>query len=107
MTCNEIREKLPLYIHGDLPAGEAAQVKQHCESCPTCRKELASLRQVGRLLDAVSAPRVEVNLAQVYAEAMQQQARRARRWRRATIALAGVAALLVLVFGLKLEVSVQ
>jgi anti-sigma factor RsiW len=107
MTCNEIREKLPLHLHGDLPAEETALVKHHCETCLACRKELAALRAVGRLLDAAPMPRAEVNLAQVYAEAMQQQARRARRWRRATIALAGVAALALLVFGLKLEVSVQ
>jgi anti-sigma factor RsiW len=107
MTCNEIREKLPLHLHGDLPAQESGLVKQHCEACPVCRKELATLQQVGHLLDAVPTPRVEVNLAQVYALTVQQQAQRMRRWRRATIALAGVAALLLLVFGLKPQVTVQ
>jgi hypothetical protein len=107
MTCNEIREKLPLHLHGDLPAAEAAQVKQHCETCPICRKELESLRQVGHLLDSVSTPQAHVNISQIYAEALQRQVRRARIWRRAALGLAGLAALALLVFGLKLEVRVQ
>jgi len=107
MTCNEIREKLPLHLHGDLSAADAAQVKQHCETCPTCRGELQSLRQVGHLLDSVSTPQAHVNISQIYAEALQRHVRRARIWRRAALGLAGVAALAFLVFGLKLQVSVQ
>jgi anti-sigma factor RsiW len=107
MTCNEIREKLPLYLHDDLPAGETAQIKLHCEGCPACRKELAALRQVGQLLDSGATPRTQVNISQIYSEALQRQVRRARSWRRAALGLAGVAAMALLVFGLKLEVSVE
>src|SRR5260370_34587 len=67
MDCNEIRDRLPLFLHDDLPANEAASIKEHCATCPACRKEYASMQQLRRMLDALPTPRVEINLAQIYA----------------------------------------
>jgi len=107
MDCNEIRDRLPLFLHDDLAAGETASIKDHCDSCPACRKEYASMQQLRRFLDGLPTPRVEINLARIYAGATRRQEMRMRRWRRATYALVGVAAMMLLVFGLKLEVRLQ
>ncbi|MFL5244638.1 MAG: anti-sigma factor family protein [Gemmataceae bacterium] len=106
MNCNQVREFLPLLLYGDLSAEEAA-VTKHFATCPACQKEYAALQKLRGLLDAEPAPSIKVNLGSVYAEAARRQEVRLRRWRRATYALVGVAAMLFIIFGLKLEVHVQ
>ena len=55
MTCSDIRDRLPLLLYGDLAGTERNAVDAHLAGCPACGKELAALRQVGRLLDEPSA----------------------------------------------------
>ena len=47
---------LQAYFDAELDEPTAAGVQAHCEQCPACRKELAELEQVGRLLAGVPAP---------------------------------------------------
>ena len=44
MSCRRIDKLLPLYAGGDLPAKKAAKVRAHAAACPSCRREIDSLR---------------------------------------------------------------
>lgn len=46
MTCN--RERLSLYLDGDLDAIDRRGMEDHLSRCPSCRRELRSLRSVDR-----------------------------------------------------------
>jgi hypothetical protein len=96
MNCADVRLRLPALLYGDLPPGEADEVRQHLGRCDRCRDEHASLSRVRRLLDEVPAPAVTVDLPQLYREAAEQQARRLRRWRRVACASLAAAAAVVL-----------
>src|SRR5262245_7783395 len=107
MNCSQARDRLPGLLYGDLPAAEAAAVEDHLAGCPACRNEHAALRGVRRALDALPAPPVEVDLPRLYRAEADRRARQLRRWRRAAVALAGAAAVLLLVVGLRLELRVE
>jgi hypothetical protein len=108
MNCPDVRACLPDLVYGDLGPAEAAAAEEHLAKCPACRRELAGLRAVRRLLDATPAPPVAVDVGAVYRQSAERQALSARRWRRvacaAAVLLAGVTALAV---GLRLEVRVE
>jgi hypothetical protein len=108
MNCADVRLRLPALLYGDLPPGEADEVRQHLARCGYCRKEYAALEQVRRLLGAAPAPAVTVDLPRLYREAAEQQAGRARRWRRAAWASLAAAAAVVLVLLLsRLELRID
>jgi hypothetical protein len=107
MNCDRAREHLPLLVYGDLAPEDAVAVENHLEGCPACRNELAALRQLRQALDAVPEPVVRVDLPRLYARAAWERERQVRRWRRMALAFGAVAALVLLAFGLKLEVRVQ
>jgi anti-sigma factor RsiW len=107
MNCSDVRARLPALLYGDLGPEEKARLDQHLTACPACRRELAALSQVRRLLEAVPAPAVEVDLPQLYHQLADRQASRARCWQRAAVALGGVAALVALALGLHLEVRLE
>jgi hypothetical protein len=105
MNCHQVRDRLPLGAYGDLPPAEAETVERHVAACPDCRRELAQLRDVRRLLDAApAAPPAAVSLPRLFEEAARGEQRRTRRWRRAAVALLASAALLLLALSLHLEV---
>jgi hypothetical protein len=107
MNCNHVREQLPELLYESLPPAEAAQLKYHLALCPGCRERYAALERVRGLLDQVPAPDIPVDLPLLYRRAAQGQERRMRRWRRAAFGLVGVAAALLLVVGLRLEVRLE
>lgn len=49
-----LMDKLTLYALGELPAPEAAHVREHLESCDTCRREYAEVSE-GMVLLALTA----------------------------------------------------
>jgi hypothetical protein len=104
MNCTDVREKLSGLVYEDLPPTEAAQLKFHLAMCSGCRAEHAALEGVRRLLDQVPAPEIPIDLPRLYAQAAGGEERRMRRWRRTAVALVGVAAALLIVVGLRLEV---
>jgi len=59
------------------------------------------------MLDETPLPRIEVDLPRLYQSLADRQARRLRRWRRVALAFGAVAAVLLLVFGLRLQVRVE
>src|SRR5215472_9579270 len=73
MTCAQCRELLDAYIDGELPAADAATVREHIASCAECAREHAALaatsRRIGETLVKYQAPdvlkaRIRVALAQ-------------------------------------------
>ncbi len=56
---NEIRDRLPEYVHGTLGAAERARVEAHLAGCAACRGEAALLRSMSAAM-ARSAPAVDV-----------------------------------------------
>jgi hypothetical protein len=106
MNCSLVRALLPLSLTGDLKPEEAASVDEHLTTCPACRRERAELEKIRAALSAVPVPAVQIDLPGIYRQAAERQARRARRWRRAALACCGVAAALLMVIGLRLEVRV-
>ena len=107
MNCTDVRTHLPGFLYGDLKPEEVAAVEHHLTTCPACRSERADLERVRQALSGIPAPTVEVDLHQIFRQAAERQARRARRWRRAAIALGAVAAVLLLAVGLRLEIRVE
>ena len=92
MNCPEIRAALPEFLYGELKPALVQTVQDHLAGCAGCQAELAALRQVSGLLDKLPVPPVRVDLRQIYCESQVQQERRFKRWRRAAVALSGVAA---------------
>jgi len=45
MTCDQAQELLPWYLNGSLESGELAEVRQHLETCESCRTALAETGQ--------------------------------------------------------------
>jgi predicted anti-sigma-YlaC factor YlaD len=107
MNCQEIRELLPALAYGDVPAEIRAKVDEHLAICQPCRAEQAALAEVGRLLDLSPVPKIQVNVPRIYAEARRRQERQTRRWRRVAFAALGMAAALLVVLCLKLDVRWQ
>jgi anti-sigma-K factor RskA len=58
MTCAEVRPELAAFVLGGLELEEAAEIRQHVDSCPGCQSELQELRKVNRALDAAPPPEV-------------------------------------------------
>lgn len=108
MNCADIRAHLAAFVYGDLPATEAAAVERHLADCPSCRTERSQLERMRRALDAVPAPSVQVDTNTLYERLARRQAAGARRWRRAALAIAAVAAaVLIAVTALRLDVRVH
>jgi len=103
MNCNEARELLPALLYDNPPPVNADAVRAHVDSCPACRQEFAELEHVRTALSTVVVPTVSVDISRVFQQAAALQQRRARRWRRATFAVCGLAAALLLVVLLRLE----
>src|ERR1700704_4114704 len=49
MTCDQTIELLPWYLNGSLESGELADVRQHLETCESCRAALAETGQAWSL----------------------------------------------------------
>ncbi len=49
VSCREIEERLPWYLHGGLAAGEQAEVEAHLAGCALCRAALEATRAASTL----------------------------------------------------------
>lgn len=107
MNCPQARERLAARLYEDLAPEDAVPLDRHLAECPACRREAEALRRVHELLDSLPAPAARVDLPALYRQAALRHERQARRWRRGAIALLGAAAVLLLIFGLRLEIRVE
>ena len=62
MTCQNIREKFPDYLIGDLVQEEKEQMQNHIESCPSCREELESLNAIWTKLGVLPEVQPSANM---------------------------------------------
>lgn len=106
MKCTDVRAALPLLIYGE-PSPHDATVREHLAACPACRREYEALASVRHLLDDAAVPRVTVDLQQLHRALAERQIHRVRRWRRIAVALGGIAAVLLLALGLRLEIRLE
>ena len=56
MNCNRVTELFLDYQDGTLPPDEAAQMRSHLASCPTCQREWSALQELTRKLDHLPPP---------------------------------------------------
>lgn len=54
MNCQRVQDSFIDYQDGLLPADEAAQLRTHLASCPTCQREWSALQEITRKLDTIS-----------------------------------------------------
>jgi len=52
MSCDSIRDRFFLLLHGELPFDEEELVERHVELCAECRAELTRQRKLGELVSA-------------------------------------------------------
>lgn len=50
MSCQEVRDLIPLYLYGELSFDEEERVEQHLASCPACAAERARCEKLTALL---------------------------------------------------------
>jgi hypothetical protein len=68
MTCTQVREQLPALLDDRLATAAVRDLRTHLASCPDCERELATLSQTLRALDAMPTPSPTPRLrARVYA----------------------------------------
>src|SRR5947209_4447164 len=108
MNCTKIRELLPALLYGDVSADEKSYLEKHLSTCAECKRAYLGLQGVRRLLGTDARAGVHIDLPQLYRLAADQRQRKLKRWRRAAVLAAGVAAVLAFfAFGLRLEARVE
>lgn len=90
MTCQEVRDLLPLAAYDDLAGAERAAVDAHLTQCPACRQELIEFEQLRQKLNNTPSPRASIALPLLRSAEINRQRRATWRWRAA--ALIGLAA---------------
>lgn len=55
MSCDEVKQSIPLYRYGELPPEEEERIEQHVEGCEGCRRELEMQRRLAAALSAREA----------------------------------------------------
>jgi len=107
MNCTHVRQLLAEFAYDDLSSDQVGPVKEHLRRCQACAGQLASLQEIHRMLGGVSPPPVNVNVPLLFRQVQDIQNRKTRRWRRAALALAGLAAAVLFVLVLRLELRVS
>lgn len=107
MKCDNVRERLPLLIYGDLGADETRDVHAHLNGCDSCRHERDSLLATRQALDAPTVPEITVDVASIHAQSMAMQAQSMRRWKRLAIAASALAACLLAFLLIRPDVRVS
>jgi hypothetical protein len=102
MNCQEILDRLPLHLYGDLAADQAGDVECHLADCASCRSELAALALVRKGLSVT--PLAKVSGAFLAAKKVPDTFASGRRWQIA--AIAGLAAAIA-VLALRCEVRLS
>lgn len=103
MTCDDLRDLLPLHAYGDLSPDEAGTVDYHLAGCAACRTELAGYADVRQALGATPVPAVTIDAGRLLADAATRQM---RRWRRLAFTASALAAGLLALVASQLELRV-
>lgn len=95
MNCDDLRERLPLLIYGDLSPEETRLANSHLADCAACQREREALIATHHSLDSATVPDVAIDLPSIHGRALAMQARSMRRWKRFAIAAGSLAACLL------------
>ena len=81
MNCENTRERLTLFVHGELNFDEEEQLENHVATCPDCGRELAMERAILELAEAQRLEPVIGQLAMARRELKNRIASENRGWR--------------------------
>ena len=56
MKHQEVLEKIPLYVAGELPSTELTGMKEHLEKCEACRREMEEFKKMEEMLEQLRLP---------------------------------------------------
>jgi len=104
MNCDEVRRMLPLHVYDDLDPAASRDVEQHLTDCAGCQIEHAALAQTRRALDLTPPVNVRLDPFELIRAETRQAQHRSRQWRRAALAFSALAAGLLVVLALKVQV---
>ncbi len=101
-VCNEFRNRLPLFVSGDLEAAETNRIEEHLAACEACRKAVQELRHLQTLMAADTVEVAPHYGSSLVVDIQEQLERRRRQKRQRALwlipAFASIALLLVLSF---------
>lgn len=63
MKCADFRKAINRYADNEISGASGEAMRQHVETCPACRRKLAQLDQLDRLLTASPTPDIPPDLA--------------------------------------------
>jgi anti-sigma factor RsiW len=70
MNCKEILSRLHAYVDGEVPVRLMRKMDEHLDACPSCRSQVARMRQVDDMVDSLAVPPLPEGFsARVMAEA--------------------------------------
>jgi hypothetical protein len=107
MNCADVHARLASFAYGDLAEAEANQIREHLKRCSACEQQRLAISEAQRLLDAVPAPAIAVNLPKLYRDVAADHRRQVRRWRIAAWAGLAAALLVAILLVSRLEVRVD
>jgi anti-sigma factor RsiW len=56
MNCKKILSRLHAYLDGEVPAKLIREIELHLSTCPSCRSQVARIRQVHDIFEGLSVP---------------------------------------------------
>jgi hypothetical protein len=95
---------MPLFVYDDLAPDEALSISRHLADCRDCQTQHAAFTQARVALESMPTPKFALDPGKLWESETVRQTFRLRRWRRATVTLAAIAAGLLLVLALRIEV---
>ena len=81
MNCNYSIDRLALYVEGDLPAGDIAEIDRHVSGCATCGAFVGELRESQSLFKSLRQETVASSaLAEVRENVLRRTAVQPSMW---------------------------
>jgi anti-sigma factor RsiW len=72
MNCKKVLSRLHAYLDEEMPVKLIREMEEHVSCCPSCRSQVARIRQVSDLLDSLTVP----PMPQEFAARVMSEARR-------------------------------
>ncbi|MCM8901699.1 DUF4349 domain-containing protein [Caldicoprobacter algeriensis] len=109
MDCRQCRENISAYIDGVLDGSLISEMQQHLSECPRCRKEYTAILKVREMCAGLKDVELPSGFCSYLIDRLKGEESagmlRKIRWRVNRRVVAGVAAAVVLVFGMALVMS--
>ncbi|NOZ13107.1 MAG: hypothetical protein GXO69_05595 [Acidobacteria bacterium] len=94
MTHQEVLEKIPLYVAGELSQADRAEMELHLKNCESCRREIEEFRKMENMLEQLRLPDPPDELWEGYWSGIYNRMERKTGW-----ILFSVGAIVLLFFG--------